>query len=107
MVKNLPAYAGNVRDVGGVPGVGTSPGEENSNPLQYSGLEKYMGRGAWQATVHWGCKESDRTEHSTQQATFTERVMDWFSLVGLLIKFDEDTAHSVSEKLNLNETQTI
>ena len=42
-----------------------------------------------------------------QQAIFTERVMDWFSLVGLLVKLDEDIAHSVSEKLNLNETRTI
>ena len=42
-----------------------------------------------------------------QQAIFTERVMDWLSLVGLLVKLDEDTAHSVSEKLNLNETWTI
>ena len=38
-----------------------SPGEGNSNPLQYSGLEKSMDRGSWQATVH-GVTESDRTE---------------------------------------------
>jgi len=29
-----------------------SPGEGNSYPLQYSGLENSMDRGAWQATVH-------------------------------------------------------
>ena len=27
-------------------------GEGHDNPLQYSGLENPMGRGAWQATVH-------------------------------------------------------
>ena len=29
-----------------------SPGEGNSYPLQDSGLENSMDRGAWQATVH-------------------------------------------------------
>ena len=35
-----------------IPGLGRSPGEGNSYPLQYSGLEIPMDRGAWQATVH-------------------------------------------------------
>ena len=39
-------------DLGSIPGLGRSPGEENGYPLQYSGLENCMGRGAWQATVH-------------------------------------------------------
>ena len=38
------------------------PGEGNGNLLQYSCLEKPMDRGAWQATVHEGHKESDMTE---------------------------------------------
>ena len=29
-----------------------SPGEGNGNPLEYSGLENSMDRGAWWATVH-------------------------------------------------------
>ena len=49
MVKNLPANAG---DLGLIPGLGGSPGEENGNPLQFSCLENPMDRGAWQATVH-------------------------------------------------------
>ena len=28
------------------------PGEGNDNPLQYSSLESFMGRGAWWATIH-------------------------------------------------------
>ena len=28
------------------------PGEGNGNPLQYSCLENFMDRGAWQATAH-------------------------------------------------------
>ena len=52
MIKNLPADAGDPRDVGSVPGLGRSLGERNSNPIQYSGLENSMDRGVWQATVH-------------------------------------------------------
>ena len=39
-------------DLGSVPGLGRSPGEENGNPLQYPCLENPMGGGARQATVH-------------------------------------------------------
>ena len=34
-----------------IPEFGRSPGEGNSCPLQYSGLENFMDRAAWQATV--------------------------------------------------------
>ena len=36
MVKNLPTNAGDVRDVGSIPGSGRSPGGGHGNPLQYS-----------------------------------------------------------------------
>ena len=52
MVKNLPANAGDARDVGSFPGLGRSPGGGHGNPLQGSCLENPMDRGAWQATVH-------------------------------------------------------
>ena len=45
-------YTWNVRDLGSIPGLGRSPGEGNSYPLQYSGLKNSMDRRAWQATVH-------------------------------------------------------
>ena len=51
-VKNLPANAGDTRDMGLIPGSGRSPGEGNSNPLQYSYPGNPMDRGAWQAIVH-------------------------------------------------------
>ena len=50
--KNLPANAGDSRDMGLIPGSGRSPGRGNTNPLQYSFLENPMDRGAWWATVH-------------------------------------------------------
>ena len=42
----------NAGDPGSIPGSGRPPGEGNGNPHQYSCLENYMDRGAWQATVH-------------------------------------------------------
>ena len=39
-------------DMGLIPGMGRSPGEENSNLLQYSCLENPMERGTPRATVH-------------------------------------------------------
>ena len=41
----------NVGDPGSVPGLERSPGEGNSYPLQYSGLENSMDRGAWKAII--------------------------------------------------------
>ena len=43
VVKNLPSNAG---DAGSIPGSGRSPGEGNSNLLQYSWLGNPMDRGA-------------------------------------------------------------
>ena len=57
--KNSPANAGNLGHTGLIPESGRSPGEGNGNPLQCSGLENPMDRGAWQATVRWVAKESD------------------------------------------------
>ena len=36
MVKNPPANAGDIRDMGSIPGLGRSPGGGHGNPLQYS-----------------------------------------------------------------------
>ena len=39
VVKNLPAYAGDIRDSGSIPGLGRYPGGGHGNLLQYSCLE--------------------------------------------------------------------
>ena len=52
VVKNPPAKAGGIRDMGSVAGSGRSPGGGDGSSLQYSGLENPMNRGVWQATVH-------------------------------------------------------
>ena len=53
VVNNLPANAGEVGLI--------SPGEASGNPPQYSCLGNSVDRGAQQATVNGGCKESDTT----------------------------------------------
>ena len=52
MVKNPLANAGDMRDVGSIPGLGRSSGGGLGNPLQYSCLENPMDRGAQRATDH-------------------------------------------------------
>ena len=41
-VKDLPANAGDIRDVGLILGLGRSPGGGHGDPLQYSCLENPM-----------------------------------------------------------------
>ena len=59
VVKNPPANAGTVGDLGLIPGLRRSPGIGNGNPLQYSHLGNLMDREAWQAIVHGLTNESD------------------------------------------------
>ena len=61
VVKNPPPHAGDVRDMGLIPGLGRSPGGGHGHPLQYSCLENPMDRGAQQVIVH-RATESDMTE---------------------------------------------
>ena len=44
--------ASSAGDLGSIPRLGRSPGEQNGNPLQYPCLENLMDRGAWWAAVH-------------------------------------------------------
>ena len=52
VVKNLSASAGDIRDMGSVPGLGISPRGGHGNLLQYSCLGNSMDRGAWWTAVH-------------------------------------------------------
>ena len=70
MIKNLPANAGDIRDMGSIPGLGRFPGGGHGNPLQYSCLENPHGQRSLQTTYSpWGRKELDTTERlSTAQS---------------------------------------
>ena len=59
LVKNPPAMR---VDLGSIPGLGRSPGEEKGYPLQYSSLENSM-------VSPWGHKESDSTERLSLSRT--------------------------------------
>ena len=52
VVKNPPAIAGDIRDMGSILGTEYFLGGEHGNPLQYSCVENPMDRGAWRATFH-------------------------------------------------------
>ena len=52
VVKNPPADAGDLRDVGSIPELERFPGERHSNPLQYTCLENPLDRAASWAIVH-------------------------------------------------------
>ena len=60
MVKNPPINAGDIRDLGSIPGSGRSPGGGHSDPLYYSCLENPMDRGAWWPMVHGVTKHQTR-----------------------------------------------
>ena len=60
--KEFTCRAGDTRDTSSNPELGRSPGEGNSNSLQYSCLGNPMHRGAWRATVHGVTKESGTTD---------------------------------------------
>ena len=61
MVKNPPANAGDIRDMGLILGSGRAPGGGHGNPLKYSCLENPRDRGVHWATVHGVIKELDMT----------------------------------------------
>ena len=80
VVKNTPANAEDIRDVGLIPGSGRSPGGEHGNPLQYSCLENPMDRGARLGTVQRVSKSQ------TWLSDFTFSVSYWVSQVAQWVK---------------------
>ena len=77
VIKSLTANAGDLRDMGSIPGSGKFTGGGHGNPLQYSCLENPMDRGAWWATVHWVTKS--RTPLSDQTGVLGQILLKGFS----------------------------
>ena len=86
-MKNTPANAGDIRDVGSIPGSGRPPGGGHGNPLQNSCLGNPMDRGAWQSMVHRISKSRTRLKWlstHTHTHTFQSRSSwSWNSAVEL------------------------
>ena len=90
MVNNSSGNAGDIGDMGSVPGSGRSPGVGNGNSLWYSCQKNTKDRGAWWDTVHMFarkvtvkvkvaqlcltlCDPVDYTVHGILQA----RILEW------------------------------
>ena len=61
VVKNLPANAGDTKDVSLIPGSGRSPGGGHGNPFQTRSGESYRQR-SLVGYIPWGYKELDTIE---------------------------------------------
>ena len=71
MVKNPPANAEGIRELGSIPGSRRSPGEGNGYLFRYSCLENPMDRGAWWATVHRDAKSQTQLKRlNTHNTTY-------------------------------------
>ena len=90
--SEVKASACNAGDLGSIPGLGRSPGEGNSNPLQYSCLENPMDRGAWWATVHGVAKSRTRLS----DFTFTFILLGFSSLQKDLETFSSQYTREVA-----------
>ena len=76
--SDVKETACSVGDLGLIPGSGTSPGEGNSNPLQYSCLGNSMDR-VWWAMVN-EISESDMTEQLTNTSMLYSFIYTEFRL---------------------------
>ena len=78
--KNPPANAGDVRDVGSIPGSGKSPGGGQPPPGFLPGESR--GQRNLAGYSSWGCKESDMTEwprtHNKHYGNHHQLTFKWF-----------------------------
>ena len=105
MVKNLPASAGDVRDVVLTPGLGRFLGERHGNPLQYFYLGNPMDKGAWWATVHRVAKSQTWLKWLSMHTThnwFALSGLDWLSQTWLLLRFPSTVAQAVFRVLSFS-----
>ena len=107
MVKNLPANAGDTREVGSIPGSGRSPRGGNGNPLPVFLLGKFCGQKSLVGYSPWGCKSVRLnlvTKH-TQVHTYVSRVC--FPFVWKLEVKRKLSALLSPSKLNKQNKQNI
>ena len=89
LVKNLPAKAGDARDVDLIPGSIGSPGVGNENALQYFLPGKFHGQRILASYSPWGLKELDMTK---QAHTHTYKENKYcHGIIGLFSRINENT----------------
>ena len=67
-LKNPPANAADVRNVGSIPGLGRSPGGGHGHPFRYCCLENPMDRGIRRAIVHMVAKSQTQLKRLSMHA---------------------------------------
>ena len=77
------ASACNAWNLGSIPGLGRSPGEGNSKPLQYLCLENPMDRGAWWAVVHRALRVGHNWATNTFKHTHLLKRLSFFHCIFL------------------------
>ena len=80
VVKILPTNAGAVRDTGFIPGSGRAPEGRHDNPLQYSCMENFMDKRAWQVTVHGVSKSQTRLKRLHTPPHITDLTIQFLSI---------------------------
>ena len=80
VVKNPPVNAGDVRDLGLIPGSGRSPGGGHGNPLQYSCLERRTEEPGW-ATIHRVAKSWTQLKQLSTHAHNSQSVSEIVELI--------------------------
>ena len=101
ILKNLPASAGNVRDMGWIPGSRRSPAVGNDNPLQYSCLENYPeepdGLQAMESPKNW---LSDGAQHTAHTYIHIERYIYVCVCVYVCVHLSQKTFGKVSTSVS-------
>ena len=94
VVKKPPANAGDLRDSGSVPGLGSSPGAVHGNPLWYYCLENPMDGGAWSAAAHRGTQsgghERINLAHTRKIQTKGKQLPIYLKISNLILNLAED-----------------
>ena len=81
MVKNLLAIAGDLRDMGSIPGLGRFPRGGHGSPLQYSCRENPQGQRSLAGYSPWGHKESNMTEGLSTAQGYLYFKMEFYTLI--------------------------
>ena len=78
VVKNPPANAEDMREVGSIPGLERFPGEGNGNIVFLPG--KSHGQQSLVGYSPWGHKESDATEHLRMEHIICRKNTNYYNL---------------------------